>query len=551
MAIFTKKILHIDLYKFKFNILTSKYITSIYFNNLNIKGDCMANENQYKWGVVIVACMAIFIIVLDSSAMNVAISTLVVELNTTLSIIQAIIALYALIIASFMLLGSKLQDILGRKKTFLLGLIIYAIGTTTATLSINSGMLLIGWAVLEGIGAAMILPATTTIVGSSYKGKDRITAFGIWGGIAAVGAAIGPIVGGIFTTFLTWRLVFGMELVFVALILIFRHYLTESTPTLKWKDLDVVGALLSIVSLVLIVLGILLLSKPEYWAYVATLLISGSILFIIFLLWQRRRINKDLEPLSDISLLKNRLFGLGIFNNIIQQIPLAGFLFIIPVFLQQVTKADAFTTGLALLPASITILIFSLLGARLSSKLEPKYIVMLGFLISAVGTFILGGVFTVNTQIVDIIPGTVVFGVGIGLLLSQLTNLTLSAARNDQETDAAGFLNAFKNLGYSMGTALIGVLLLLGIFSGLTTGIESSGLAGNMTTEQIKSSLFDYVEKMQTETPQIPPEMVPQATQIVESTISSSMRQTFNALTLILILGLITSIFIPKKKMNP
>ncbi|MBI5680606.1 MAG: MFS transporter [Methanobacterium sp.] len=461
----------------------------------------MANEDQYKWGVVIIACMAIFIIVLDSSAMNVAITTLVVELNTTLTVIQSIIALYALIIASFMLLGSKIQDILGRKKTFLLGLLIYASGTIVATLSVNATMLMIGWSILEGIGAAMILPATTTIVGASYEGKDKVTAFGIWGGIAAVGAAIGPIIGGIFTTYLTWRLVFGSELVFIAAILIFRHYLTESKPTLKWKDLDIVGAVLSIISLILIVFGILLLTRPDYWIYVEVLMISGSILFVIFLLWQRRRINKGLVPLSDISLLKNRIFGLGNINSVIQQIPLAGFLFIIPVFLQQVTKLNAFMNGVALLPASITILFFSLIGAKLSSKLESKYILMTGFLISAAGTFILGGVFNVNTQIIDIVPGTVVFGVGVGLLLSQLTNLTMSAVRSDQESDASGFLNAFKNLGYSVGTALIGVLLLLGIFSGLTVGVESSGLAGNMTNEQIQSSLFTYVEKMQTGKP--------------------------------------------------
>ena len=124
----------------------------------------------------------------------------------------------------------------------------------------------------------------------------------------------------------------------------------------------------------------------------------------------------------------------------------------------------------------------------------------------------------------------------------------MSAARDDQETDAAGFLNAFKNLGYSIGTALIGVLLLLGIFSGLTAEIQSSGLAGNMTTEQVQGSLFNYVEKMQTTTPQIPQQLVPQAIQIVDSTISYAMKQTFNALTLILILGFITSIFIPKNR---
>jgi EmrB/QacA subfamily drug resistance transporter len=509
-------------------------------------------ENQYKWGVVLIACMAIFIIVLDSSAMNVAISTLVVELDTTLSMIQAIIALYALIIASFMLLGSKIQDILGRKKTFLVGLIIYASGTTIATLSVNATMLLIGWSVLEGIGAAMILPATTTLVGASYEGKDRVTAFGIWGGIAAVGAAIGPIVGGIFTTYFTWRLVFASELIFVAAIFIFRYYLSESKPTLKWKDLDIVGAIISIISLILVVMGILLLSKPQYWGYVAVLIISGSILFVAFLWWQRRRINKGLEPLSDVSLLKNRLFGLGNINSVISQIPLAGFLFIIPVFLQQVTKLDAFNTGLALLPASITILIFSLLGAKLSSRLGSKNIIMIGFIVSAAGTFILSGSFNLYTEIVDIVPGTVVFGMGIGLLLSQLTNLTMSAARSDQETDAAGLLNAFKNLGYSMGTAFIGALLLLGMFGGLTTAIDESSLSGNMTNEEIENSLVNYVEKMQTTAPEdIPPSMVPEVTQIVDSSISSAMKQTFNALTLILLLGFITSLFLPKKEINP
>ena len=506
-------------------------------------------ENQYKWSVVIISCLAIFIIVLDTSAMNVAITTLVVELNTTLSTIQAIIALYALIIASFMLLGSKLQDILGRKKTFIIGLFIYACGTIIATLSVNAGMLLIGWAVLEGIGAALILPATTTIVGASYKGKDRITAFGIWGGIAAVGAAVGPIIGGIFTTYLTWRLVFGSEVVIVLVIFLLRGYITESVPTLKWKDLDIVGALLSIVSLILVVLGILLLGSPQFWAYVPMFIVAGSLLFGAFLYWQRRRIKKGLQPLSDISLLKNRIFQLGNINTIISQIPLAGFLFIIPVFLQQVTKANAFTTGLALLPASITILIFSLVGAKLSPKLGYRNILMMGFVVSAVGTFIMGGSFNLNTQIIDIIPGTVVFGVGIGFLLSQLTNLTMSAAREDQETDASGFLNAFKNLGYSVGTALIGVLLLVSVFGGLTTSLEASPISGNMTTDQVQSSLVTYVEKMQTTSPQnIPPSLVPEVTHIVDTTISSAMKQTFNVLALILLLGFITSLFLPSRK---
>lgn len=505
-------------------------------------------SGQYKWGTVIIACMAIFIIVLDSSAMDVAITSLVGELNTSLSVIQAIMTLCALIVTSFMLLSSKLQDIVGRKKIFLLGLIIYGIGNSIAVLSINADMLLIGWAIFEGVGAALMIPATTTLIGSSYKGKDKITAYGIWGGSGAVGAAIAPLVSGIFTTYLTWRLVFGIELIFVVFMLIIRKHLNESKPSLKWKDLDVMGAGLSIVSLLLIVLGILQFTSPDLWANVAVLIGSGFILFIIFLLWQRRRINHGLEPLTDISLLKNRIFVLGSINDILQQIPLAGFLFIMPVFLQQVTKLNAFNTGLTLLPASIVIIMVSYLGTRLASKIETKYILMIGFLISALGTYLLGGVSNLNAQMGDIIPCIIVFGVGLGLLLSQLANLTVSAASEDQETDASGLFNSFDNLGYSIGTALLGVLLLLGTYGGLTAGIEESGLTGNMTNQEIQDALYEHVEKMQTGTPDIPPELVPQSTKIINTAIISSMKQAFTVLTLILLLGFIISIFIPTKK---
>ena len=162
----------------------------------------------------------------------------------------------------------------------------------------------------------------------------------------------------------------------------------------------------------------------------------------------------------------------------------------------------------------------------------------------------MGTSFNLYTQIIDIIPGTIIFGIGIGLLLSQLTNLTMSAVRTDQETDAAGYFNAFKNLGYSIGTALIGVLLLLGIFGGITTSIENSSLSGNMTKEQIDSSVIFYVEKMQTGTLNVPPNTIPQVNQILDSTISSAMKQTFNILAIILLLGLVTTIFLPSRIKN-
>ncbi|MGZ4932539.1 MAG: MFS transporter [Halobacteriota archaeon] len=522
----------------------------VYWELYAYSGDYVSTEEKpgFKWGVVIVACIAIFIIVLDSSAMNVAITTVVVELNTDLSTIQALIALYALIIASFMLTGSKIQDVLGRKKTFLIGAVIYGAGTTIATLSINVAMLLIGWSVLEGIGAALMFPATTTLISARYEGKDRLTAFGIWGGIAAMGSAIGPLYGGILTSFTSWRLIFAFEVLGVIAIFVLRSVLSESTPTLRWRDIDYVGVVLSIVSLVLIVFGILLLGSPQYWALVPLLVGAGAVLFVAFLFWQRRRTHRGVEPLLDISLLRNRLYRLGALVSSVQQVALAGVLFILPVFLQQVTKLDAFMTGVALLPLSIAILILSLAGGRLSSFIRPKRIVLIGFLIAAAGTSLLTGVFSSQTQIVDIVPGTVIFGIGVGLLLSQLTNLTMSAAASSQQTDASGFLNTTKNLGYSVGTALVGVVLLVGIFNGLVSGISTSSLVNETTTEQqIQESLYAYAEKMQTSTPvTIPSNLIPEAQRILDSAISSAMYLTFIALSLILLLGFVMTLFMPK-----
>lgn len=501
-----------------------------------------------KWAVVIVACMAIFIIVLDSSAMNVAISALVEELNTTVSTVQAIIAIYALVMASLMLLGSKIQDIIGRKKAFLVGTVIYGIGSLIATLSANAAMLLIGWAVLEGVGAALILPATTTLVSAEYEGKDRVVAFGIWGGIGAAGAAVGPIVGGFFTSYLTWRLVFASEIILVIVILLLRSRLSESDPSLSWKELDIVGAVLSIISILLIVFGILLLRTPEKWPLVPLLTIPGVALFVVFLLWLKRRARKGLDPLFDVSLFRDRMFNLGNINSILQQLPVAGVLFVVPVFLQQVTGVSAMMTGVALLPLSITIFVFSLVGGKFLAILrQPKYVVMVGFLIAAAGAFVLRGNFSMSTGIEDLILGLAIFGTGIGLLLSQLTNITMSAAGAEREAEASGLLNTSKNFGYSLGTALIGILMIIGVFTGLVTSIGESPEFAQMPREQIEQSLYDYFQDMQTTEPQaIPAGDTPEATAIVDSAISSAMRLTFFVLGMILLLGGALSIFMPK-----
>jgi hypothetical protein len=209
-------------------------------------------------------------------------------------------------------------------------------------------------------------------------------------------------------------------------------------------------------------------------------------------------------------------------------------------------------TGVALLPMSVAIFVLSLTGGRLSSLVRPKIVTLIGFLISAAGAYLLRDVFSQSTQIVDIIPGTVIFGLGVGLLLSQLTNLTMSAVRRDQETDASGFLNTAKNLGYSVGTALIGAILLVGIFNGLVAGISTSTLVSNGTTqEQIQQNLYAYAQNMQTSAPpSIPQNLIPEAQRIVDITISSAMHLAFVSLSLILLLGFVIVLFLPSVKVK-
>ncbi len=207
-------------------------------------------------------------------------------------------------------------------------------------------------------------------------------------------------------------------------------------------------------------------------------------------------------------------------------------------------------TGLALLPLSFSILVFSLLGGKFLKVLrQSKYVAVLGFAVSAVGFFLLSNDFSRSTKITDLIPGFIVLGFGTGLLLSQLTNVTMSAASSEQEAEASGFLNTSKNLGYSLGTALIGVLLIMGVFHGLTTSLSTSSLATDMTEEQVETALVDYVQNMQTSPPEgIPEDQVPEATALVDDALSTGMEISFMVLAVLMLLGMAVSFFMPKVK---
>jgi predicted MFS family arabinose efflux permease len=433
----------------------------------------MEQHRSFRWGVLLIVSLAVFVLVIDTTAMEVSLSALANDLNTDLSTIQSIITIYTLMKAAFMLTGAKLQNIIGRKRTFIAGAAIYAVGASMAAVSQNATMFLVGWSVLEGIGTVLILPATVTFITGTYEGKDRAFAFGVWGGIAAMASIFGLIFGGYLTTFYTWRWVFALELAIILIIFALHRMLSETRPTASCKNFDIGGSLLAVLGLFTLVFGILLIKKPAEQAMVPVLIAGGIILLAGFYFWERQQITKSKDVLADVTILSERSFLAGNVVSIGQKFITAGFIFIFPLFYEVVTGASAYETGIALLPMSLAIVVFSILGARLASWFEPKYVLLGGIALTGAGLAALRDVFSLTTGISDILAGSLLFGIGIGIVLSQVTNLTLSSIRGERQTDASGIFNTTRQVGSSLGTAIIGIVLALGYVRGLSSGAPS------------------------------------------------------------------------------
>jgi MFS family permease len=430
----------------------------------------MEQHRSFYWGVLLIVSLAVFILVIDTVTMEVSISALVDDLNTDVSAIQSIITIYTLVKAAFMLIGAKLQDIIGRKRTFILGAAMYGVGTFTAAISQNAAMFLVGWSILEGIGTVLMLPATVTFITGTYEGKERAFAFGVWGGIAAAASIFGLIFGGYLTTFYTWRWVFALELVILLIIFALHRMLKETRPTASWKSFDGGGAILSVLGLVALVSGLLLVKEPAEWVMVPVLITGGIILLVGFYFWERRQIRKGKGILVDVTIIPERTFLAGNVVAIGQKFISAGFIFIFPLFYEIVNGATAYETGVALLPMSLAIVVFSIFGARLASWFEPKYVLLGGIALTGAGLAALRDVFSLTTTAHDILAGSLLFGIGLGIVLSQVTNLTLSSIRSERQTDASGIYNTTRQLGSSLGTAVIGIVLALGFVRGLFSG---------------------------------------------------------------------------------
>jgi EmrB/QacA subfamily drug resistance transporter len=454
-----------------------------------------------KWAVLIVLSAAQFLMVLDQAVMNVAISQLVEDFDTTVTTIQAVIALYALVMAGLMLTGGKLGDIFGRRRVFAIGLVIYGIGSGLTAASWSVPSLMFGWSILEGIGAALVLPALVALVAGTYRDKDRAVAYGVLGGVAGAGIAVGPILGGWVTTDFTWRLVFIGEVVVAIGILAGTRMMAEPERAPGKPTLDWVGSVLSAAGLAVLVFGVL---QASNWGWLAPrsspitpfgfsltpfVIAAGGVLIAAFVSWERRREARDEEPLLRLDLLKIPSMRGGVAMFLAQNLILMGVFFTIPLFLQIVQGLDALETGIRMLPASVGLFLSAIVGSRLATRFAPKPLVRTGLGLVFVSTLLLMGTIEPELDNASFLFAMGVLGVGMGLVVSQLGNVVQSAIGDEQRSEAGGMQNTAQQLGSSLGTALLGAIVITGLIAAFTGNVANDSQISDRVEQQVEVQL--------------------------------------------------------------
>jgi MFS family permease len=426
-----------------------------------------------------------FLMTLDSSVMNVSIATVAKDVGTTVTGIQGAITMYTLVMAALMITGAKVGAIIGRKRAFAIGCVIYGAGSFTTSIAPSLPVLLFGWSFLEGVGAALILPAIVALVAGNFAPERRPAAYGLVAAAGAVAVAVGPLIGGFCTTYFSWRWVFAGEVVIVLLILVLTRRIADA-PVEDRPQLDIVGAVLSALGLGLIVFAVLRTSEWGWiqpnpdgpsWAGLSPsvwLGLAGLFVIWLFFRWQERRESAGQEPLVRIDMLRNRQLSGGLTMFFFQYLVQAGFFFVVPLYLSVALGLSALETGARLLPLSVTLLAAAIGIPRLLPRVSPRLVVRVGLLSLFAGTVVLLGALDADAGPEIVFVPMLLVGLGIGALASQLGAVTVSAVPDDESPEVGGLQNTMTNLGASLGTALAGSLLIASLTSAFLANIQQN-----------------------------------------------------------------------------
>jgi MFS family permease len=441
-----------------------------------------------------------FLMTLDSSVMNVSIATVAKDVGTTVTGIQTAITAYTLVMAALMITGGKIGGIIGRKRAFAIGCVIYAAGSFVTSISQNLATLMFGWSFLEGVGAALILPAIVALVAANFPQERRPAAYGMVAAAGACAIAVGPLIGGAATTYASWRLVFVGEVVVVAGILLMTRRMNDAAPGERPR-LDLVGAGLSALGLSLMVFAVL---KSGTWGWiqpradgpswlhlspVVWLFLAGIAVLLVFHTWEVRMEARGREPLVTPGLFRNRQLSGGLIMFFFQYLVQMGVFFIVPLYLSIALGLSAIDTGVRLLPLSLTLLAAALGIPKLLPTASPRRIVQAGIVLLLAGTVVLlGGLTPTSGPEVVVVP-LLLIGLGIGSLASQLGAVTVSSLPDDRSPEVGGVQNAVTNLGASFGTAIAGSILIAAMTTAFLTHIDNNPAVSDAVSREAQVKL--------------------------------------------------------------
>lgn len=458
--------------------------------------------NRAGWGVAGMLAAAQFIMVLDTTVMNVSISQVVSDLNTTIVGLQTAITMYTLVMAAFMLIGGKFGERWGAKRAFWVGLLVYGTGSFLTSVAPNLAVLLIGWSFVEGMGAVLVIPAIAALTAATYKGKQRAIAYGILGGVSGASMAAGPLIGGWVSASYSWRYVFAAESVVVLIIIAFLRIIPSVQP--RKAKLDTGGAVLSALGLGSLVLGIL---RSSQWGWIIPspgvpqingkplaplglsptlwLIMIGAILLVAFGRRERTVKARGDEPLLDLALLEIPRMRAGLVVQWCQAFIIQATFFVLPLYLQTVLGFDSLKTGVTILPMSVAMFAFALGGSALTGRFSAKLIVQRGIAALLAGELVLLYFLDPTLSGWGFGTGLALLGAGLGLMASQVGNVIMSSVEPNRGGEAGGLQGTSLNLGASLGVALVGSILLATLASNFSQGVQTSPSLPDSVKQQV------------------------------------------------------------------
>ena len=443
--------------------------------------------------LMLLLAAAMFVLVVDTSLMNVSISAVITDLDTTASGVQSAIALEALVSAAFILINSKVGDLIGRKRAYVLGLLAYALGALAMTLAQSLTAIVVFWAIIGGLGASLLLPAMQSLIHGNFAGADQKKAYALVGAAAAIAAAIGPLLGGLVTTYLSWRVGFALEVVIIGVVLS-QIRLVRDVPYTGSRQVDMVGAVLSVIGMGGVVLGILV--WQEGGEFVGLLMAVGAVAMVLFARWLIKRKREQKVTLIDPDLFRHPNFTAGVSGQLLQQVVLGGAMIALPLFFQMTLEYNALEAGLSLAPLSLTMFAAAIVAGKKAGDRRPASIIRAGSLLASLGiAIIIPFVPRVHSGWYFVIP-LAITGCGLGLLVSQLNNYTLAPVAEERVSEAAGVNSAAGSFGLSFGLAMAGGIMLAALSISFTQMAEDSQVIPAAQQQQIAAALEDDAEVM-------------------------------------------------------